>query len=110
MSVVPGTFPDELTRRVDIKRRTLQAGGAAVLLAMSGFAFVAPATAAESLNGNGQGLAVGRPDAGSVGNADNKSPKGQSDNDKNKGYECDDNAGVGRSNPAHTPSCEEIPR
>ncbi len=90
-----------------MNHRSVQAGGAAVLLALSGFAFVAPASAAESMNGNGKGFAVGRPDAGSVGNADDKSPKGQAYGDKNKGYECDDNAGVGRSNPAHTPSCEE---
>jgi hypothetical protein len=43
---------------------------------------------------------------GCVGNADEKSPKGQSDGDKNKGYECDANHGIGRGNPAHSGECE----
>lgn len=57
-----------------------------------------------SLNGNGGGLAVGKPCAGCVGNADDKNPPGQVKNDKDKGYECDDNNGVGKGNPAHS-SC-----
>jgi hypothetical protein len=57
-----------------------------------------------SLNGNGGGKQVGQPCAGCVGKADNKNPKGQAPNgsDHNKGYECDANHGIGRSNPAHT--------
>ena len=57
-----------------------------------------------SLNGNGKGAAVGKPCAGCVGKADNKNPPGQMPNgsDHNKGYECDSNHGIGRSNPAHT--------
>ena len=57
-----------------------------------------------SLNGNGNGAAVGKPCAGCVGKADNKNPPGQMPNgsDHNKGYECDANHGIGRSNPAHT--------
>ncbi|HEX6715302.1 MAG TPA: hypothetical protein VF066_18065 [Thermoleophilaceae bacterium] len=60
-------------------------------------------------NGNGNGQATGKPCAGCVGNADDKNPgfangKGQMPNgtDHNKGYECDKNHGIGRSNPAHT--------
>src|SRR5688500_13048205 len=57
-----------------------------------------------SLNGNGTGEAVGKPCAGCVGKADNKNPQGQlpGGSDANKGYECDANHGIGRSNPAHT--------
>lgn len=57
-----------------------------------------------SLNGNGDGLAVGKTCAGCVGKADNKNPPGQLPNgsDPNAGYECDRNSGIGRSNPAHT--------
>jgi hypothetical protein len=62
-----------------------------------------------SANGNGLGLAVGRPAAGTVGNADDKQPPGQlpnADLDGNNGYECDGNAGIARGNPAHT-GCEK---
>lgn len=57
-----------------------------------------------SENGNGDGEAKGKPCAGCVGKADNKNPRGQmpDGSDANKGYECDDNNGVGKSNPAHT--------
>ena len=57
-----------------------------------------------SMNGNGNGAATGKPAAGSVGKADNKNPPGQmpDGSDHNKGYECDSNHGIGRSNPAHT--------
>lgn len=57
-----------------------------------------------SENGNGNGLAKGKPCAGCVGNADDKNPPGQAPNgdDANAGYECDTNRGVGKSNPAHT--------
>ena len=64
-----------------------------------------------SLNGNGNGKAVGKPAAGAVGKADNKNPKGQMPNgsDKNAGYECDTNHGIGRSNPAHTGCTSKSP-
>ena len=57
-----------------------------------------------SQNGNGDGKATGKPCAGCVGKADEKNPPGQAPDgsDDNKGYECDDNSGVGKSNPAHT--------
>jgi len=55
------------------------------------------------MNGNGKGAAEAKP-AGTVGKADNKNPPGQMPNgsDHNKGFECDSNHGIGRSNPAHT--------
>ncbi|MEA2451950.1 MAG: hypothetical protein QOG04_660 [Actinomycetota bacterium] len=55
-------------------------------------------------NGNGGGSAKGKPCAGCVGNADDKNPPGQAPDgsDHNKGYECDENSGVGRTNPAHS--------
>jgi hypothetical protein len=43
-----------------------------------------------------------KPCNGCVGNADNKAPKGQSAGDRNAGYECDRNNGVGKGNPAHS--------
>ena len=58
-----------------------------------------------SENGNGGGEASGKPCAGCVGKADNKNPQGQkpnADEDGNNGYECDDNNGIGKGNPAHT--------
>lgn len=60
-----------------------------------------------SENGEGDGEAKGKPCAGCVGAADNKNPQGQMPNgtDDNKGYECDENKGVGVGNPAHT-SCD----
>ena len=59
---------------------------------------------APSQNGNGGGQAVGRPGQGTVGNADSKNPPGQfpDGSDSNKGYECDQNNGIGKGNPAHT--------
>ena len=39
--------------------------------------------------------------AGCTGKADDKSPGGQARNDRNNGYECDNNGGVGKGNPAH---------
>jgi len=59
-------------------------------------------------NGGGNSDGGGKPCAGCVGKADNKHPPGQEpdENDRNKGYECDDNKGVGArrgtGNPAHT--------
>ncbi|CAA9387128.1 MAG: hypothetical protein AVDCRST_MAG47-2584 [uncultured Nocardioidaceae bacterium] len=59
---------------------------------------------APSGNGNGNGKAVGKPAAGTVGNADSKNPPGQAPDgsDSNNGYECDGNSGIGKTNPAHT--------
>ena len=63
-----------------------------------------------SPSGNGNGGGNGnQPCAGCVGNADDKNPPGQlpgPDEDGNKGYECDDNSGVGKTNPAHS-GCQE---
>jgi hypothetical protein len=61
-------------------------------------------TGAASQNGRGGGNASGRPCAGCVGNADDKNPPGQYPNgtDRNAGYECDRNQGIGQTNPAHT--------
>ncbi|QKS30367.1 MAG: hypothetical protein HT579_16455 [Candidatus Accumulibacter similis] len=55
-------------------------------------------------NGNGRGHAYGKPAAGTVGNADVKNPPGQLPGpvDGNSGYECDDNSGIARGNPAHS--------
>jgi hypothetical protein len=63
-----------------------------------------------SLNGNGNGQAVGKPCAGCVGKADNKNPPGQfpDGSDANAGYECDRNSGIGKTNPAHT-GCAAVP-
>ena len=60
-----------------------------------------------SLNGNNASsaaLPVGQPCAGCVGNADYKQPPGQfpGGTDRNAGYECDRNRGIGRTNPAHS--------
>ena len=60
-----------------------------------------------SENGNGDGNANGKPCAGCVGKADNKNPPGQEKQDPagtfpNNGYECDNNNGIGKTNPAHT--------
>lgn len=58
-----------------------------------------------SQNGNGGGGSNGRPEAGSVGQADDKNPPGQNpnaDDDGNNGYECDGNNGIAKTNPAHT--------
>lgn len=64
-----------------------------------------------SKNGNGGGNATGKPCAGCVGKADNKNPPGQMPNgsDHNKGYECDENNGIGKTNPAHTGCTEQPP-
>ena len=69
---------------------------------------------AASENGSKDG-GGGKPCAGCVGKADNKNPPGQSpdENDSNKGYECDDNGGVGAhrgtGNPAHTGCRRDLP-
>jgi hypothetical protein len=41
-----------------------------------------------------------QPADGSVGHAGLKTPPGQTDNDRNHGYGCDDNNGAGKGNPA----------
>jgi hypothetical protein len=66
-----------------------------------------------SENGNGGGAAVGKPCAGCVGKADNKNPPGQETQDPrgtfpDNGYECDNNNGIGKTNPAHT-GCQAAP-
>ena len=53
-------------------------------------------------------VAGGKPAPGSVGNADDKAPPGQTAGDHNSGYECDGNNGVGKGNPAHT-GCADVP-
>ena len=64
-----------------------------------------------SANGEGQGGAIGRPAAGTVGKADNKNPPGQEPGpgDANAGYECDTNKGIAKGNPAHTVSMAAPP-
>ena len=69
----------------------------------------------ESRNGLGDGEAVGRPAAGSVGRADNKNPPGQEPGpeDGNSGYECDwpgerPNQGIAEGNPAHTGCVSQV--
>lgn len=55
--------------------------------------------------GSGNGYAVGKPDAGTVGKADDKNPQGQlpdAMNDGNNGYECDGSSGITLGNPAHS--------
>ena len=63
-----------------------------------------------SLNGNGDGNAIGQPCAGCVGGADNKNPPGQlpGPSDLNAGYECDRNNGIGNTNPAHTGCVDNV--
>ncbi len=58
-----------------------------------------PSGNGKSTNNNGN-----RPCAGCVGNADAKNPPGQlpGGSDANRGYECDENQGVGKTNPAHS--------
>lgn len=53
---------------------------------------------------SGSSINAGKPCNGCVGNADDKAPPGQmlDGTDKNAGYECDRNNGVGKGNPAHT--------
>jgi hypothetical protein len=114
-----------------MKNRSLPAAGAALILTLAGFGLAGPAAGsantnegpydndcvasdncAPSMNGNGMGKAVGRPDAGSVGNADKKNPKGQlpdADDDGNNGYECDGNSGITKGNPAHSGCAAEVP-
>jgi len=76
-----------------------------------GGAYCSTRNGAPSGNGNGNGIAVGKPCAGCVGKADNKNPQGQRPNgsDHNAGYECDRNHGIGRTNPAHTGCAPSTP-
>lgn len=65
----------------------------------------------DSTPSNGENQGNGNaPANGTVGNADDKNPPGQVNNDKDNGYECDNNKGVGDKggNPAHT-GCAETP-
>jgi hypothetical protein len=101
--------------------RALAATGGALLISLAGLGLAGPASAGgansdgpytgyatgmASYNGNGKGKAVGRPDAGSVGKADQKNPPGQVNNDTDNGYECDENSGIAKTNPAHTQTCK----
>jgi hypothetical protein len=55
-------------------------------------------------NGRSESNNGKRPCAGCVGKADDKNPPGQlpGGSDRNRGYECDQNQGVGKTNPAHS--------
>lgn len=74
---------------------------------------VAAAASASAVSTPATVTVAAKPADGSVGNADDKTPPGQSANDKNKGYECDGNKGVGKGNPAHSgcpaPATPETP-
>jgi len=87
---------------------TVRPGRSALLAGAMGLALsavlVTPAWAANAA-APGQSGQHGQPCAGCVGNADDKSPQGQTPpdgSDPNAGYECDTNNGVGPGNPAHT--------
>lgn len=82
------------------RRSALLAG--TIGLALSAL-FITPAFA-----GTGPSVNAGKPCNGCVGNADGKTPPGQTldGSDSNSGYECDSNKGVGKGNPAHT-GCED---
>jgi hypothetical protein len=87
--------------------KAIRSGRSALLAGALGLALsallVGPAWAG---TGSAQGPSVnaGKPCDGCVGNADDKTPPGQmlDGSDRNAGYECDSNKGVGRGNPAHT--------
>ena len=64
---------------------------------------LAVAAVAVGVLGSAAPAFAGQPAAGSVGKADGKTPAGQTLNDRNRGYGCDDNQGAGRGNPAHSP-------
>jgi hypothetical protein len=87
--------------------------------ALASFGLMAPAQAAPTGGANagcgaycpsgvgnpsGNGKATNQPAAGTVGKADAKNPPGQAPDgtDHNKGYECDGNQGVGKTNPSHS--------
>jgi hypothetical protein len=90
--------------------RPRRAGRAAIIVAALGLALSAVPSAAwaDTESAPGQSQSTGQPCDGCVGNADDKTPPGQSvdgvldGSDLNAGYECDRNHGVGRGNPAHT--------
>ena len=69
--------------------------------------FCGTARTQASGNGQGQGVAVGKPYQAHKGKADNKNPAGQVQSDHNNGYECDGNQGIAKGNPAHT-SCVSV--
>lgn len=77
--------------------KALLAGGAALVV----FGITVPATATDGVDTGG------RPDVGSVGSAGEKAnPKGQSNNDHNNGFTCDENKGAGvAGNPALPHDC-----
>jgi hypothetical protein len=77
------------------RTKKMLAAGAVLLV----FGITVPATATDGT--------PGKPAPGSVGKAEeNAFPKGQYENDRNKGFTCDENAGVGGGNPALNPSCD----
>ena len=91
--------------------------GAVVAAGLMSFGVAAPVQAAGGANSgcgaycpfgvgepSGNGNATNQPAAGTRGKADSKNPPGQAPDgsDNNKGYECDENQGVGKTNPAHS--------
>jgi LPXTG-motif cell wall-anchored protein len=87
------------------------AGGQGANAQCPGGPYCANGDGSPSQNGNGGGKATGKPCAGCVGKADDKNPKGQlpGGSDPNKGYECDQNNGIGKTNPAHTGCTQDEP-
>ena len=69
---------------------------------------VAAATIVLSLFGMAGVASAAKPAVGTVGNADVKTPGGQSVDDHNNGYTCDGNKGVGKGNPAHSHNCGTV--
>lgn len=92
----------------------ISAAGAMVSFGMAGPALAAPTGGANQQctsycpsgvgKASGNGNATNQPAAGTRGKADSKQPPGQAPDgsDHNKGYECDQNQGVGKTNPAHS--------
>lgn len=70
-----------------------------VTIALAGAAKATPKATPNNNQGNGNA-----PANGTVGNADGKNPPGQSPGDKNNGFKCDNNKGIGNNggNPAHS--------
>jgi hypothetical protein len=104
-----------MNRTISVRLGAIAAASFAALAFASGPASAAPTGGANSGcfeyapfgvgEPSGNGVATNQPAAGTVGKADTKCPPGQAPNgtiDKNKGYECDLNQGVGKTNPAHS--------
>ncbi len=64
---------------------------------------LAVAAVAAGVLGSAAPAFAGQPAAGSVGNADHRTPAGQTVDDRNRGHGCDENRGAGKGNPAHSP-------